>query len=227
MGARPPGPAPRRPTAWPDEGRLPQWVERELARVTPEDRVEDATAALTRAGIAFAESRHEEALSAAEQAKRLSSRDATTRELMGLAAYRLGRWDVALRELRTYRRLSGDTTHMAVEMDVLRALDRPHDVEETWVQMQRHGGDPDAMDEGRVVFGSFLLDRGEARRAWEVVEPGRLIDEPSEARTRVWFVAARAAHALGDRATARKIYQALEALDIAMPGLDALDSLTG
>lgn len=199
---------------------------RELARVTPDDRADDATAALTRAAVAFAESRHVDALAAAEQAKRLSSRDATTRELIGLAAYRLGRWDTALRELRTYRRLSGDTTHMPVEMDVLRALDRPADVEETWVTMQRHGGDEDAMDEARVVFGSFLLDRGEARRAWDVVSPGRLVADPSEARTRVWYVAARTAHALGDRATARTIYEALERADAAMPGLDALDTLT-
>lgn len=199
---------------------------RELARVTPEDRIDQATSALTRAAVAFAESRLEDAFGAAEQAKKLSSRDATTREILSLAAYRLGRWDIALRELRTYRRLSGDTTHMSVEMDVLRALDRPDDVEHVWIEMQRHGADEDAMDEARVVYGSFLLDRGEARRAWEVVEPGRLVDDPSEARTRVWYVAARAAHALGDRATARKIYEALEALDLAMPGLADLDALT-
>lgn len=226
MGDRPQRPAPRRPTAWPDEGELPQWVARELARVTPEDRIEQATSALTRAAVAFAESRLEDALAAAEEAKKLSSRDATTREILGLAAYRLRRWDIALRELRTYRRLSGDTTHMPVEMDVLRALDRPDDVEQVWVDLQRHGGDDDTLDEGRVVYGSFLLDRGEARRAWEVVTPGRLVDEPSEASTRVWYVAARAAHALGDRAAARKIYEALEALDLAMPGLSELDALT-
>ena len=226
MGDRPQRPAPRRPTAWPDEGELPQWVARELARVTPEDRVEQATAALTRAAVAFAESRHGDAMAHAERAKKLSSRDATTREILGLAAYRLHNWDIALRELRTYRRLSGDTTHMSVEMDVLRALDRPVDVEEVWVDMQRHGADEDAMDEARVVYGSFLLDRGEARRAWEVVNPGRLTDDPSEARTRVWYVAARTARALGDTKTARQIYEALEALDIAMPGLDELDALT-
>ena len=226
MGDRPQRPAPRRPTAWPSEGELPQWVARELARVTPEDRIEEATTALTRAAVAFAESRHGDAMAHAERAKQLSSRDATTREILGLAAYRLQNWEIALRELRTYRRLSGDTTHMSIEMDVLRALERPDDVEAVWVEMQRHGADDDAMDEARVVYGSFLLDRGEARRAWDVVSPGRLVDDPTEARTRVWYVAARVAHALGDKATARKIYDALEALDIAMPGLADLDALT-
>lgn len=224
---RPDQPAPRRPGAWTEgDDDLPRWVSEELARVTPTEKVAGAISALTAAARSFAEGRHDDALSAALEAKRQSPRDATIREVAGLSAYRLGRWEQALRELRTYRRLSGDTTHVPVEMDVLRALDRPEDVDEAWRMLQHFGGDEDTLNEARVVYGSFLLDREDPRRAWEVTGPSRLVADPSESETRVWYVAARAARALGDRGTARKIYEALERADEAMPGLDQLDGIT-
>jgi len=40
----------------------------------------------------------------------------------------------------------------------------------------------------------------------------------------VWYVAARAAARLGERATARRIYQALQEADPGFPGLDTLDA---
>ncbi len=69
-------------------------------------------------------------LAEAEQAKEASPRDATIREILALSAYRLGRCDVALRKLRTFRRFTGESTHVLVEMEVLRALDRPQDYDE-------------------------------------------------------------------------------------------------
>jgi hypothetical protein len=47
------------------------------------------------------------------------------REAAGLAAYATGRYADALRELRTVRRLSGSTDHLAVEADCERGLGRP------------------------------------------------------------------------------------------------------
>jgi tetratricopeptide (TPR) repeat protein len=210
---------------WVAAGDLPRWVAESLARVTPEHRIPEATTHLENAAKAFAAGEHAKALEEAQLAKTLSPREATIRELIALSAYRLHRWDVALRELRTFRRYTGEVIHVPVEMDVLRALDRPDDVEALWTEFQRFDADSETTDETRVVFGSFLLDRGEDRRAWEVTGPKRLGDDPRESEIRVWYVAARAAQRLGDMATARRLYEAVEAADPAFPGLDELESV--
>ncbi len=207
--------------------QLPRWVHDGLVRVTPKARVAGALAALQEAAAAFVEGRHRRALQRAEAAKTLSPRDATVRELLGLSAYRLGRWDLALKELRTYRRLSGDTTHLPVEMDVLRALRRDDAVDEAWKVLQQHGGNPATMKEGRVVYASHLLDRGRAREAWDVVNPRRIVAEPFEEDLRLWYVAARAAVVLDDRDAAGRLRDAIVGHDPSFPGLEELDAAIG
>ena len=204
-------------------GTLPRWIAEELGRVTPRARLTAATEQLTAAAEAFAAGKHEKAFRLAEAAKALSPRDATVRELMALSAYRTGKWETALRELRTYRRYTGDTSHMAVEMDVLRALDRPDDVDAAWDLLKRLGGTKEARDEARVVYGAHLLDRGEPRRAWEATNPGRLSHDANESDMRVWYVAARAAARLGDTGTARKLLEAIQRADAGFPALDRLE----
>jgi tetratricopeptide (TPR) repeat protein len=176
---------------------------------------------------AFVAGKYGKAERAAAAAKELAPRSSIVREVLGLSAYRMGRWEQALRELRTYRRLTGETFNLPVEMDALRALERPGDVEKAWELLRRLGGTRATMDEGRVVFGSYLLDRDDARRAWDVVNPGRIGADPKEHELRVWYVAARAAVRLGDRATARKLYEAIQDSDPAFPGLDELDAAIG
>ena len=192
--------------------------------MTPRGRVGEALARVEQAALAFVAGRYGKAHEDAEAAKELSPRFAPTREILGLAAYRLGRWEPALTELRTYRRLSGDTTHLPVEMDVLRALERDADVEAAYALLRRLGANRPALDEGRVVYASFLLDHDRAREAWELTRPGSLGANPTEGDLRVWYVAARAAARLGERATARRIYQALQEADPGFPGLDTLDA---
>lgn len=217
-------PAKRKP--WSAEGELPRWIQDEIGRVTAKQRVAPVTELLQSAAKNFASGKYGKALFDAEQAKELAPRVATIREVLGLSAYRIGRWDVALRELRTFRRFTGETTHMPVEMDVLRALDRPDDVAETWASFRKLGGDRATEHEARVVFGSFLLDIGDDRRAWEITNPKRMGPNPEESELRVWFVAARAASRLGDLVTARRLYEAIQDADPGFPGLDELDRTT-
>jgi tetratricopeptide (TPR) repeat protein len=198
-------------------------VSEELTRVTPKAKLAAASQHLIAAADFFASGKHGKSFAEAEQAKELSPRDATIRELLALSAYRLGRWDIALRELRTFRRFTGESTHMPVEMDVLRALERPKDVHEVWrafTKMDRPRRDVER--EARVVYGSFLLDEGDARRAWQITNPKRMSQEPEESELRVWYVASRAAHRLGDEETARRLFEAVERIDPAFPGLDEL-----
>jgi tetratricopeptide (TPR) repeat protein len=65
------------------------------------------------------------ALEHAIAARRLASRIAAVREAVGLAAYQAEEWTTAIAELRTYHRMTGRQTHLAVLADCERALGRP------------------------------------------------------------------------------------------------------
>ncbi len=203
-------------------GQLPKWVRDEIVRSTPKDRREPSLNHLTKAMADFADERYRAALPELRKAKKLSPRSSVIRELLGLSAYRAGQWEEALRELRTFRRITGDLIHMPVEMDCLRALDRPDDVVKTWERLQSHDVSPAVNHEARVVYASFLLDQGKPREAWPIVKPGRLIASPTEAELRRWFVAARVALEAGDKDAARRIVAALDEQELDFEGVDEL-----
>lgn len=203
-------------------GQLPKWVRDEIVRSTPKDRRDPALAHLAKAMGEFADERYRAALPELRKAKKLSPRSSVVRELLGLSAYRSGQWEEALRELRTFRRITGDLMHMPVEMDCLRALDRPDDVIKTWERLQTHDLSPAVNHEARVVYGSFLLDQGKPREAWPIVKPARLIASPSEAELRRWYVAARVALEAGDKEAARRIVAALDEQEPDFEGVDEL-----
>ena len=203
-------------------GSLPGWVRDEIVRTTPKPRREAALNALTDGVSAYADERYRAALDPLRRAKELAPRAATIRELLGLSSYQAERWQEALSELRTFRRLTGETIHMPVEMDCLRALGRGRDIETTWRLYQELGGDRSTDDELRVVYASHLLDEGLPREAWEAVKPGRIVAGAPEAAHRRWYVAARAALACGDPATARQLTRALRDQAPDLPGLDDL-----
>lgn len=205
-------------------GQLPKWVKEEIQRSTPKDRREPAIKELSAAADNYADDRFAAALPHLRKAKSLAPRSSTIRELLGLAAYRTGNWDEALRELRTFRRLTGDLIHMPIEMDCLRALNKKADVTKTWERIREHDISATIDHEARVVYASFLLDEGRPRDAWNVIKPGRLVASPSPGETRRWFVAARVALAVGDMEAAGKIIAALDDHDLDFEGVDELRS---
>ncbi len=79
---------------------------------------------LVMAGQLF-EEEPELALAHAIAARRLASRIAVVREAVGIAAYHAGEWQTAVSEIRTYHRMSGKQTHLAILADCERALGRP------------------------------------------------------------------------------------------------------
>ena len=203
-------------------GDLPKWVREEIQRSTPKERREPALKHLSQGVNSFAEERYAAALPDLRQAKKLAPRSATIRELLGLSAYRTGNWEEGLRELRTFRRLTGDLIHMPVEMDCLRALGRSHDVTKTWERLNELDHSATVSHEARVVYASFLLDEGRPRDAWEVIKPGRLVANPSPGELRRWFVAARVAIAAGDKDAARRIIAALDEQELDFEGVEEL-----
>ena len=109
-------------------GTLPRWVKDEIARATSKDRREAALHLLEQGIGQFADERYRPAIESLGQAKALAPRSSTIRELLGLANYYAEKWLPALQELRAFRRLTGESLHMPVEMDALRALGRNADV---------------------------------------------------------------------------------------------------
>ena len=203
-------------------GELPRWVREEIQRSTPKDRREPAIQILSKALAAFADERYAASLPDLRKAKELSPRSATIRELMGLAAYRTEHWEEALRELRTFRRMTGDLSQMAVEMDCLRALGRPSDVIKTWELLKELETSPSVPHEALVVYASFLLDQGRPRDAWAIIKPGRLVGSPSPGELRHWYVAAKVALAAGDINAAQSL---VAALDRQAPDFEGVDEL--
>lgn len=207
--------------------QLPRWIREEVVRSTPKDRREAALGELAKGLDDFATGRFKQAANALARAKELSPRAATIREILGLSLYESGNWSRALQELRTYRRLSGDTDHMANELDCLRALDRKRDIDKTYQAFFELGGGRDSEDELRVVYASHLLDEGDVAGAWKVIQPGRLISNPREAALRRWAVAAKVALAAGDKATAMKLVKAIRESGSEMTWLADLEDQLG
>ena len=205
-------------------GQMPKWVRDEIMRSTPKDRREPAINHLTKAMEQFADERFQAALPELRSAKKLSPRSSTIRELLGLSAYRSDNWEEGLRELRTFRRITGDLIHMPVEMDCLRALGRKEDVHKTWERIQEHDISATISHEARVVYASFLLDEGRPRDAWPIVKPKRLVASPSPGELRRWYVAARAALEAGDPDAARRLIAALDEHEPDFEGVDDLRS---
>jgi Flp pilus assembly protein TadD len=203
---------------------LPNWIIEALTRVTPKDRIAPALEALGEASAAMSDGRYHAAVKHARVAKNLSPQDATIRETLGLSAYRIGDWDTALSELRAYRRMAGEATHLPIEMDVLRAMNRDADVTKAWETLQKADVSPAVWKEGKVVYGTFLLEHGDAEGAWDLTGPDRVGPNANDADLRVWYVAARAAAGNGDTATARRIADAIVLNDPSFAGLDALDT---
>ena len=150
------------------EGNLPRWVRDDISRSTPKDRRDAAMHHLEEGIARFADRRYRAAIDDLTAVKALSPRSALVRELLGLSFYYLENWAPALQELRAYRRFTGETIHMPVEIDCLRALRKNADVEKTFELFQELGGDKDTVREVAVVYASHLLDEGRVRDAWRV-----------------------------------------------------------
>ena len=221
----------RRPPRQPDRkaphtgvgpDNLPAWLREDVLRVTRKDRQAAALRLLSQAVDAYGDGEFGTAYYKLTKVKELSPRAPAVRELLGLSAYRVRKWNEALSELRAYRRLTGKTFNMPVELDALRALERGAGVENTWERFLELGGNDPTDAEARVVFGSYLLDQGRAADAWKVTGPTRLPRDSKPYELRRWFVAARAALALGEADAAGKLVAAVRRGDPDMPGLEDL-----
>jgi tetratricopeptide (TPR) repeat protein len=210
----------------PREGEtLPRWVVEGLTRVTAAERLGPALASLEEAADAFEAGEFDVAYERARRAKAMSSRDANVRELLGVIAYRLGDWDVALRELRTFRRLAGEAYHLPVELDCLRALGRLGEVDELWARAAAFDLDAPVRAESAIVYASALLDQSRFDDARSVVDGTDARGTGEYLRLGLSYVTARLAALSGAAEEARRIREAILEVDPSFPGIDELDAL--
>ncbi|PRI10620.1 hypothetical protein B4915_11385 [Leucobacter massiliensis] len=104
---------------------------------------------------------HQHALSASRRAGRIP----VTRETLAITAYRQGDFALALRELRTHRRLSGSDGHVALMVDCERGLGRPEKGIETGLEVDRAALDTEQRVHLAIAMSGARLDLGQTQQA--------------------------------------------------------------
>lgn len=100
---------------------------------------------------------HRHALSAARRAGRI----AIVRESLAITAYATGDYALALRELRTYRRISGKNDQLPLMVDSERAVDRPDRALELGRSVPRSSLPPDVQVALAIAMSGARLDLGQ------------------------------------------------------------------
>lgn len=136
----------------------------------------------------------EHARAAAGRAGRL----AAAREATGLAAYAAQHPDEALRELRTARRLSGDSTHLPVMADCERALGRPERALDLAASPEAASLPASVAAEMRIVASGARADMGQLDAAvLELRAPDLAATRPQPWHARTFVAHAEALRAAG------------------------------
>jgi tetratricopeptide (TPR) repeat protein len=112
----------------------------------------------------------EAALAHARAARDRASRVAAVREAVGVAAYHAGDYAEAAREIRAYRRMSGDQGYRAVLADCERAMGRPDVALRLVAEALAEKPDAEETVELRIVESGARLDLGEDAAARLVLE---------------------------------------------------------
>ncbi|WP_456297625.1 hypothetical protein [Catenuloplanes japonicus] len=157
----------------------------------------------------------EEALAHALAARRLASRIAVVREAVGLAAYHAGEWQTAIAELRTYHRMSGKQSHVAVLADCERALGRPERAIDLFRNTDSAALPKDTAVELLIVAAGARGDMGQGEAAVSMLQVRELT---AEATTDAWagrlrYAYADALLAIGRRDEAREWFARAAAAD--------------
>ncbi|MFI6133350.1 tetratricopeptide repeat protein [Micromonospora sp. NPDC051141] len=154
------------------------------------------------------------ALAHAMAARRLASRIAAVREAVGLAAYHSGEWQTAIAELRTYHRMTGLQSHLAVLADCERALGRP----ERAIDLFR-GADQAKLDQAvaielLIVAAGARGDLGQKDAAVAMLQVRELTAESAEPwAARLRYAYADALLAVGRREEAREWFSRASDID--------------
>jgi tetratricopeptide (TPR) repeat protein len=146
---------------------------------TIRSEVGDATRAATlaeRLGAAFAaldRERFDEARRTASSLLPTLQRVAAVHEVIGLAAYRTGRWPQAASELELAQSLHPSVELLPVLADAYRAMRRWSDVDRIWADVRAASPAPEVLAEARIVVAGAQADRGDLSGALRTMERAR------------------------------------------------------
>lgn len=113
---------------------------------------------------------HQHAISASRRAGRIP----VARETLAITAYHTGDYALALRELRTYRRLTGSQGHVALMVECERALGRPERGIETGLAAQQNSLTTEQRVHLAIAMSGARLDLGQTQQALYELEIAEL-----------------------------------------------------
>ncbi len=164
---------------------------------------------MTRAAEAYDRHRYEEALRLARGVVDAVPGVAAARELLGLAAYRAERWNLAKANLRAHFAITGDPEHLAKVMDCDRAHRRFRAVATTFEELEDAEAGADELAEGRIVMGASLADQGKYAEAIELLTRAggaKVLRNPSFRHIRLWYALGDVYDRAGDVGSARELF---------------------
>ncbi len=147
-------------------------------------------------------------------AQRRAGRIGSVREAAGLAAYRAGRYEEALRELRAARRLTGSDVHWPVMADCERGLGRPERAVSMASAPEVDRLDRDGLLEMRLVVAGARTDLGQPDAAVLTLQVPELTSGRSPVRARLLSAYADALAAAGREDEARSWLGRAAAADV-------------
>jgi tetratricopeptide (TPR) repeat protein len=166
------------------------------------NKMEDAVAAYDRG-------RYPEAARLAKQVANETPTVAAVRQLVGLAAYRAGRWREAIRQLDAYGALTDEIDHVPALMDSHRALGKPRKVAQMWSDLRQRSPDPEVLAEARIVAAGSLADRGDLDGAVSLLlsaGAAKALRNPADRHLRQWYALGDLYERAGDLPRARELF---------------------
>ena len=158
---------------------------------------------------------HQHALAAAGRAARI----ALVRETVGITAYTVGDFAVALRELLTFRRISGSNDQLPLMVDCERGLGRPDRALELGRSVDRATLAPGVRVNLAIAMSGARLDRGENDLALAELQIPELNPEKVfPYSVPLFFAYADTLEILGKDAEAKRWANLAERADIALSG---------
>lgn len=136
------------------------------------------------------------------------------RELAGIAAYNAGKFDIALRELKTAFRITGDPAFWPMMADAQRGLGEPLKALEMGRAPEAKLLDKDGQVELRIVLSGARKDLGELDAAVTAVDCKELQEDNATWAARLRYAYADALVAVGDFDGARKWFAKASSVDI-------------
>ncbi len=149
---------------------------------------------------------------------------AAVRWVVGLAAYRAGRWRDAVAHLEAHAALTGESQGLPLIMDSYRALGRRSKVATLWGDVRRRSPDPDTLAEARIVAAATVADRGDLAGAISLLAAagaGKALRNPGERHLRQWFALADLYERAGDVPRARELFARVQAAEPDAFGVEA------